>query len=130
MLQNQRNRTLIIVGGMQALMAGLDGVLRELMAQQGTTPPEPPVGGAEQGACTLFPGLLTEPAMTAHVLQALDTAYLQNIQGSTAAIDERGFLTEEPEGLSGPSPSAVLPSLSRCQVSSPSQIRCEQMRWA
>ena len=105
-------------------MAGLDGVLREFMAQHATggeAPPEPPEEGADEGGCTFFPGLLSEPAMTAHVLHALDEAYSQDLH-APCRIDERVFLAHEhnaPLALQGASTANVLPSLSRCHVSSP-----------
>ena len=112
-------------------MAGLDGLMREFMSEhaaRGELPPamEATSPDADPGTCTCFPGLLTDPAMTTHVIQALNDAYSQDLH-SPCDIDERPFLYQEPEPPqvypSNSCAASVLPSLSRCHVSTPSHIR-------
>lgn len=114
---------------LQALMAGLDGLMREFMAEitpGGELPPSTATNG-EANKCTIFPGLLTDPAMTTHVIQSLDEAYSQDLH-APCDIDERDFLTHEAEPAHMHPPqhmtaASVLPSLSRCHVSTPTRAR-------
>lgn len=115
-LVNKANLTAV-----KALMHGIDNLLKDMgSALKASSSTHNDLKHSPQDlvtSCSIQPGFMSEPAVTAAYADKLSAEYQQLCKG-TIEVDERFFLSKAAEAPPTPGPAAP-PSLSRCVVGSP-----------